>query len=484
MFPMLEIAMGLAALIVFAVFHWKLKWRNRSNIGKLPPGSMGLPYIGETIQFFIPSRSRDMPPFIKKRVKKYGTLFKTSLAGRPVVVSSDPEFNKFVLLQEGKSVETWYLDSFSKLVGHDTQDLEVKTNATGYIHKHLRYLILNHMGSESLKGELLRQIQAMTETTLDAWSAQEFVDVKHECALMIFKFTSKLLLGYDAENSGKNVTEDFHTLMDGLMSLPINIPGTAFHKSLKSQEKLLNMIRRKIAERMAAPADASKGDFLDHIIGDMKTQSFLSTKFITYIIMVLLLASFEAIPTTVVMALILLTENPKVLQELIKENQEALHNRRISGAEGITWEEYKSMPYTLHVVNESLRLASNIPGVMRRAIKDIEWNGYVIPKGWTIVLSQVGLHLNPEVYEDPLAFNPSRWEQMDRANVVGRYYIPFGGGGRPCAGAEFTRAFCAVFLQVFVTKYRWTKVRGGEIIRTPFLKIGGGFDIKVSKIQG
>ncbi|XP_039173926.1 cucurbitadienol 11-hydroxylase-like [Eucalyptus grandis] len=400
MFPMLEIAMGLAALIVFAVFHWKLKWRNRSNIGKLPPGSMGLPYIGETIQFFIPSRSRDMPPFIKKRVKKYGTLFKTSLAGRPVVVSSDPEFNKFVLLQEGKSVETWYLDSFSKLVGHDTQDLEVKTNATGYIHKHLRYLILNHMGSESLKK-------------------------------MIFKFTSKLLLGYDAENSGKNVTEDFHTLMDGLMSLPINIPGTAFHKSLKSQEKLLNMIRRKIAERMAAPADASHTYHCSH------------GPYTSY-------------------------REPKVLQELIKENQEALHNRRISGAEGITWEEYKSMPYTLHVVNESLRLASNIPGVMRRAIKDIEWNGYVIPKGWTIVLSQVGLHLNPEVYEDPLAFNPSRWEQMDRANVVGRYYIPFGGGGRPCAGAEFTRAFCAVFLQVFVTKYRWTKVRGGEIIRTPF----------------
>ncbi|KAI3425581.1 uncharacterized protein J3R85_010095, partial [Psidium guajava] len=151
MLPMVETVMGLVALIVFAVSYWRYKWRDRSNFGKLPPGSMGLPFLGETIQFSIPSKSVDLPPFLKKRIKKYGTLFKTSLAGRPVVISTDPEFNKYILLQEGKLVELWYLDSLSKLMGHDAQDLEVKTNATGYVQKHLRHLILNHMGPESLK---------------------------------------------------------------------------------------------------------------------------------------------------------------------------------------------------------------------------------------------------------------------------------------------------------------------------------------------
>lgn len=70
-FPVVETVMGLVALTVFAISYWKCKWRDRSNFGKLPPGSMGLPFLGETIQFFIPSKSIDISPFLKKRIKKY-----------------------------------------------------------------------------------------------------------------------------------------------------------------------------------------------------------------------------------------------------------------------------------------------------------------------------------------------------------------------------------------------------------------------------
>ncbi|CAK7330765.1 unnamed protein product [Dovyalis caffra] len=39
--------------------------------GVLPPGSMGWPLIGETLQFIIPGRSLDLHPFVKKRMQKY-----------------------------------------------------------------------------------------------------------------------------------------------------------------------------------------------------------------------------------------------------------------------------------------------------------------------------------------------------------------------------------------------------------------------------
>lgn len=59
---------------------------------------------------------------------------------------------------------------------------------------------------------------------------------------------------------------------------------------------------------------------------------------------------------------------------------------------------------THHVVNESLRLASVAPGMLRRAIKDIQVEGYTIPKGWTIMVVPAAVQLNPNTYKDPLTF--------------------------------------------------------------------------------
>ena len=72
--------------------------------------------------------------------------------GWPVVLSIDPEFNYHIVKQEGKLVELWYLDSFSKLF---TMEVENRTNAAGIIHKYTRSLLLDHFGAESLKGKLL-----------------------------------------------------------------------------------------------------------------------------------------------------------------------------------------------------------------------------------------------------------------------------------------------------------------------------------------
>ena len=36
--------------------------------------------------------------------------------------------------------------------------------------------------------------------------------------------------------------------------------------------------------------------------------------------------------------------------------------------------------------------------------------GYTIPAGWPIMIVTSALHLNSEIYNDPLDFNPSRWK--------------------------------------------------------------------------
>lgn len=65
-------AVGLfvATLVTVCVSHWIYRWRNPKCNGVLPPGSMGIPLIGETLQLIMPSASLDLPPFIKTRLKR------------------------------------------------------------------------------------------------------------------------------------------------------------------------------------------------------------------------------------------------------------------------------------------------------------------------------------------------------------------------------------------------------------------------------
>lgn len=61
----------IGAIVVLSFTHWVYSWRNPKCNGKLPPGSMGLPLLGETLQFFAPNTSSDIPPFIRKRMDRY-----------------------------------------------------------------------------------------------------------------------------------------------------------------------------------------------------------------------------------------------------------------------------------------------------------------------------------------------------------------------------------------------------------------------------
>ena len=63
----------------------------------LPPGSLGLPVIGESFSF-VKARQEDWAnEWMQSRAAAYGPVFKTSLMGRPTVMLTNRLGNKFVL---------------------------------------------------------------------------------------------------------------------------------------------------------------------------------------------------------------------------------------------------------------------------------------------------------------------------------------------------------------------------------------------------
>lgn len=96
------------------------------------------------------------------------------MAGQPVVVSADQEFNNYIIQQEGRSIELWYLNTFSKLFGMEG---ESRLNGVGEVHKYIRGMMLNQFGYSTMK-KMLPEIQTVVLKSLEKWSTQPGVDVK------------------------------------------------------------------------------------------------------------------------------------------------------------------------------------------------------------------------------------------------------------------------------------------------------------------
>ncbi|OMO73160.1 Cytochrome P450 [Corchorus olitorius] len=133
-----------------------------------------------------------------------------------------------------------------------------------------------------------------------------------------------------------------------------------------------------------------------------------------------------------------------------QNNLVLLKNKKKSCKEGL-------IP-TREVIDETLRIRTNIFGLFREATKDIELNGYLIPKGWKVLVWHSAIHMDPEIYSNPKEFLPSRWDDLrPKAGT----FQPFGAGSKTCPGADLAKLEISVFLHYFLLNYKLEQLNPG-----------------------
>ncbi|GAB2301809.1 Cytochrome P450 85A, variant 3 [Dionaea muscipula] len=177
------------------------------------------------------------------------------------------------------------------------------------------------------------------------------------------------------------------------------------------------------------------------------------------------------------MAVKYLHDHPQALNELRKEHME-INGKKRRDDDPMNWEDFKSMKFTRAVIFEASRLATIVNGVLRKTTRDMEINGYVIPKGWRVYVYSREVNYDPYLYPDPVTFNPWRW--MDRNLETHPYFLIFGAGTRQCPGKELGTAEISTFLHYFITRYRWEEVGGDKLVKFPRVEAPKGLRIRVS----
>lgn len=79
-----------------------------------------------------------------------------------------------------------------------------------------------------------------------------------------------------------------------------------------------------------------------------------------------------------------------------------------------------------------------------------ELGEWVIPRGYTILVSISQMHTNPEVFPEPERFDPQRFVGSKPSSFA---WIPFGGGARRCVGAVFANMEMDVVLRTVLRHF-------------------------------
>ncbi|KAL6320513.1 hypothetical protein AAG906_007592 [Vitis piasezkii] len=474
-----------AATLLFIWFAAKFVINKKKNVGgerssvvyKMPPGSRGWPLIGHSLSWYNSVAGPHPPRFVHQQALKFGKIFSCSLFGKWAVVSADSGFNRFIMQNEGKLFQSSYPKSFRDLVGKNGV-----ITVQGEQQRKLHSIASNMMRLEKLKFHFLKDIQMIMLQTLGNFANNQVILLQDVCRKVAINLMVNQLLGVSTESEINQMAQLFSDFVDGCLSIPINFPGFAFHTAMKAREAIISKINRIIQMRRQQNLSSKEGD---GVLGRLIEEESLGDDAVADFIINLLFAGNETTAKTMLFAVYFLTHCPRAMKQLLDEHC-SIRSRPINGEEELlTWQDYKAMPFTQCVIDETLRLGGIAIWLMRETKEDVKYQDYVIPKGCFVVPFLSAVHLDENIYKGALSFNPWRWmepENQEKRNWRSSpLYSPFGGGARFCPGAELARLQIALFLHYFVTTYRWRQMKEDRMSFFPSARLVNGFEICLTR---
>jgi len=134
------------------------------------------------------------------------------------------------------------------------------------------------------------------------------------------------------------------------------------------------------------------------------------------------------------------------------------------------YEDRPNLHYTEATLLEIQRIGSVVPlSVPHRTMKDVELNGFKIPKDTTILPNIWSVHHNEKLFPDPMSFRPERFIDADGKVSKPDYLIPFSVGKRFCLGEPLARMEMFLYFTHMLHKFSF-KLPPGEkvdLMETP-----------------
>ncbi|KAJ1192027.1 hypothetical protein NDU88_001339 [Pleurodeles waltl] len=458
---MLTISFMLGLVVALCCCFWLIVGTRRRRPEEPPLENGIIPYLGCIFQF-----SSNPLEFLRARKKKYGQIVTCKLAGRFIHFLMDP-LSYHSMIRQGKYFDwkKFHLSSSAKAFGHDSMD-----PSDGYTTENVHQTFIKTLQGDSLESLIENmmenlQLVMLQSNALKVASREWQTDGLYAfCYRVMFESGYLTLFGKELSSQGDmnaakqeaqralilNTLENFKEFDKIFPALVAGLPIHFFKAAYRAREKL--------AEGLLHEHLKNRGNMSDLISLRMFLNDTLSTfddmgKAKTHLSLLwasqanTLPATFWSILYTIRNPDALRAATDEVHRVLEKSGQKvSLDGKHIS----LKREELEDMSVLDSIIKEALRLSSASMNI-RVATEDFTFHldgkeSYNIRKGDFIALYPQMVHLDPEVYEDPLTFKYDRFlDENGREKTTfyykGRklkyYYMPFGSGLGQCPGRFF-----------------------------------------------
>lgn len=446
---------------------------------------MGVPFVEPN---FITGSENDRRSVLNRGAlvaewrKKHGNVFGYFRGGTPILVVSDLDMMKQILVKDfgvfrnrpAFNFQTKYTKS-SLLALRDRRWKEIRSVLTPAFSAAKMKLFTDSMKMKVEKMMEIMEGQRLEDSSVDVYETYQglTMDVICECAL-----------AYKWNNQGKHDTliKNVRKLLSGKMSFlqvfviyfpifqPILLrlaeffgPGKVMASINKNVLQVLNA-RKKIAAQnirnidmvqlMLDASETAKANGFSSSSGVLSKGISLNDQEISCNAIVFLLAGFETTAAALTFTSYLLSKNPKVQEKLYDEIISIMPNPD----EDVTYERVADLKYLDQVLSESLRVFPPVSEFGREVSEEIEVGGIKIPPGVVILIPVWALHRDPKLWEDAAQFQPERWSNP--SDLPQMAYLPFGTGPRVCIEKRFALLEAKLALINVIRRYRLEPPQG------------------------
>ncbi|KWX68914.1 cytochrome P450 [Mycobacterium sp. NAZ190054] len=300
------------------------------------------------------------------------------------------------------------------------------------------------------------------------------VDLDEECRRVAMQSLGRSVLGIDLNERADTIARCMHVASSYTADRalrPVRAPRWLPTPARRRTRAAVAAMREITAEMVqACRADPDRdAPLVQALIAavDPQTGTPLSDEDIANDLLIFMLAGHDTTATALTYSLWVLGHHPEAQQRIVAEVA-AIGDREL------TPDDVPRLGYTVQVLHEALRLCPPAAGVARLATRDFAVDGYRVEAGTLVAIGLYALHHDPELWPDPMVFDPERFSPE---NVKARdrwQFLPFLGGGRPCIGEHFARLETTLAMATIVKNLEIRSADADFPVDVPFTTVARG----------